>query len=134
MGHQGAFQRLERGEIELEQFYREFGEELSVVDRANEAYRKYCAKMKIRECFAVAVVEREGADEGAEVPTLPTQLAIDGKDVRRSPGSSFALADSFGIQLWTIMMAQASDPDDNILTAINLLRGPSILPSPLRPH
>ena len=50
LGQQGAFQRLERGEIELEQFYSEFGDELSAVGRANEAYNKYCTKMGIGEC------------------------------------------------------------------------------------
>lgn len=44
----GAFQRLEEGKLPLEVFYRQFGEELSRVEDNNAAYRRYCAKMKIR--------------------------------------------------------------------------------------
>lgn len=65
IGESGAFQRLERGEIrDLNEFYRDFGRELSDVNRANAAYRIYCAKRQI------------------EVPKLPTELNIDGKEVR----------------------------------------------------
>lgn len=48
-GHEGSFQRLERGELPLDLFYKLFGEELSKVEFVNKAYKVYCTKMKIRE-------------------------------------------------------------------------------------
>ncbi|KAJ1021687.1 hypothetical protein NDA16_003823 [Ustilago loliicola] len=41
-GHGGAFQRFERSELDLYTFYRRFGEELSNVEKNNEAYTKFC--------------------------------------------------------------------------------------------
>jgi hypothetical protein len=49
-GHEGAFQRLERGELGLEAFYEQFGSELSRTERNNKAFQVYCGKMKLREC------------------------------------------------------------------------------------
>ncbi|GAA5921412.1 hypothetical protein JCM1841_005809 [Sporobolomyces salmonicolor] len=62
-GEDGAFQRLERGELGIEDFYRRFGEELSEVGRGNEAYQAYCRKA------------------GIECPTLPTEVKIDGREL-----------------------------------------------------
>ncbi|GAA5886893.1 hypothetical protein JCM5296_005183 [Sporobolomyces johnsonii] len=62
-GEQGAFQRLERGELGIEEFYRRFGEELSEVGRGNEAYQAYCRKA------------------GIECPALPTEVKIDGREL-----------------------------------------------------
>ncbi|GAA5924422.1 HAD family hydrolase [Sporobolomyces koalae] len=62
-GDQGAFQRLERGELAIEAFYREFGEQLSNVERGNQAYRQYCKRV------------------GKECPQLPQQLKVDGKQL-----------------------------------------------------
>lgn len=62
-GHEGAFQRLERGELGLEAFYEQFGSELSRTERNNKAYQVYCGKMKLH------------------CPALPTSLKIDGKDL-----------------------------------------------------
>ncbi|GAA6024715.1 hypothetical protein JCM10207_002806, partial [Rhodosporidiobolus poonsookiae] len=61
-GEQGAFQRLERGEIGMDEFYRRFGDELSDVERGNAAYRGYCRRV------------------GIECPELPTAVRIDGKE------------------------------------------------------
>lgn len=41
-GRQGAFQRLERSEIDLWTFYHQFGEELSATEQLNEWYTAYC--------------------------------------------------------------------------------------------
>ncbi|GAA5978927.1 hypothetical protein JCM5350_004180 [Sporobolomyces pararoseus] len=63
-GDQGAFQRLERGELELEEFYREFGDQLSNVERGNKAYQMYCKRV------------------GKDCPELPKELnKIDGKEL-----------------------------------------------------
>ncbi|ORY57695.1 HAD-like domain-containing protein [Leucosporidium creatinivorum] len=62
-GEGGAFQRLERGELPLETFYRQFGAELSNVETGNRAYRAYCQRT------------------GRECPKLPTSLKIDGKEL-----------------------------------------------------
>jgi hypothetical protein len=43
-GHGGAFQRLERGELGLEDFYQQFGSELSNVETGNRAYRAYALR------------------------------------------------------------------------------------------
>lgn len=48
-GQQGAFQRLEKGELALDAFYDLFGKELSRVEHMNAAYRVYCRKMKMGE-------------------------------------------------------------------------------------
>lgn len=48
-GHQGAFQRLERSELPLHEFYELFGAQLSDVARGNAVYKRYCAKMGIGE-------------------------------------------------------------------------------------
>ena len=63
-GKRGAFQRLERGEIDLGTFYKEFGREMSDVETGNMAYKVYCER------------------RGIECPALPTRLDIDGKEVR----------------------------------------------------
>lgn len=49
-GHEGAFQRLERGELGLDEFYRLFGSELSDVQGGNRAYRRYCERIGKGEC------------------------------------------------------------------------------------
>lgn len=85
-GPEGAFQRLERGELPLDEFYGQFGRELGSVESGNKAYREYCRRT------------------GIECPTLPTELNIDGKE------------------LWELMMSQALEPTDEIVTAINHLR------------
>lgn len=82
IGEGGAFQRLERGEIDdLDVFYREFGQELSDVRRGNEAYELYCKK------------------RGIKVPELPQKLSINGKEVGtrsmcRLPWRELTLKDS----------------------------------------
>ncbi|GAA5856464.1 hypothetical protein JCM8547_008755 [Rhodosporidiobolus lusitaniae] len=62
-GPSGAFQRLERGEVEVERFYRDFGRELNDVGKGNEAYRAYCRRV------------------GRDVPPLPKEVKIDGKEL-----------------------------------------------------
>ncbi|KAK4056123.1 hypothetical protein OIO90_002854 [Microbotryomycetes sp. JL221] len=87
-GKQGAFQRLERGELDLETFYRRFGQEMSDTTIGNQAYKVYCER------------------RGKPLPTnLPHKLDINGKE------------------MWAIMMKPATEPDQNIIEAINALRG-----------
>ncbi|EST08272.1 HAD-like domain protein [Kalmanozyma brasiliensis GHG001] len=62
-GHGGAFQKFERSELDIYTFYRQFGEELSNVEKNNEAYTKFCKS------------------RGQEVPKLPTKLHVDGRDL-----------------------------------------------------
>jgi len=61
-GEQGAFQRLERGEIPMDEFFRKFGEELSDPNNL-PLYAKYLES------------------RGKEVPPLPKKVEIDGKDL-----------------------------------------------------
>ncbi|KDE05097.1 hypothetical protein MVLG_04537 [Microbotryum lychnidis-dioicae p1A1 Lamole] len=63
LGEEGAFQRLERGELALPEFEKRFGEEMSNVETGNKAYRLYCRKMNL------------------DVPELPTKLNIDGSQL-----------------------------------------------------
>lgn len=63
-GKQGAFQRLERSEVDMYTFYRQFGQELSRPDVMNEWFTSFC---KLR---------------GQPVPTeLPTSLQVDGREL-----------------------------------------------------
>jgi len=62
-GDRGAWQRFERGEIELWDFYVAFGQELSDTVLGNVWYREYCAQ------------------RGIDCPKLPERLEIDGRDL-----------------------------------------------------
>ncbi|POY73480.1 hypothetical protein BMF94_3417 [Rhodotorula taiwanensis] len=86
MGDDGPFQRFERSEISQDDFYVEFGRRLSDVASSNDAYRKYCKRVKI------------------PCPTLPEAVKIDGKE------------------LWAMMMEPATEPDELVVNAINVLR------------
>lgn len=48
-GKTGAFQLLEEGKLNVNEFYERFGRELSEVKRGGEAYRRYCQKMGLGE-------------------------------------------------------------------------------------
>lgn len=65
-GREGAFQRLERSEIDLWTFYEQFGRELSDIISGNEWYQRACQS------------------RGWKVPDkLPDQsLRVDGREVR----------------------------------------------------
>lgn len=62
-GREGAFQRLERGELAMADFLPLFGQQMSDVELGNQAYRVY--------------LKRSGRD----CPDLPTSLQIDGADL-----------------------------------------------------
>lgn len=49
-GPQGAWQRFERGEIDLFAFYKAFGNELSDISSGARWYQEYCDKRQLREC------------------------------------------------------------------------------------
>ncbi|KAF9648067.1 HAD-like protein [Thelephora ganbajun] len=62
-GSSGAWQRFERGEMELWNFYVTFGQELSDTVLGNVWYREYCVQ------------------RGIDCPKLPEKLEIDGRDL-----------------------------------------------------
>jgi len=62
-GDDGAWQRLERGELPLWDFYVAFGRELSDTVLGNGWYREHCAQ------------------RGIDCPKLPEKLEIDGRDL-----------------------------------------------------
>jgi len=62
-GPSGAFQRLEVGELQLPDFYEQFGSQMSDLIFNNAAYVKFCSKSK-KTC-----------------PKLPTNLQVDGKEL-----------------------------------------------------
>jgi len=85
-GPGGAWQRFERGEMNLWDFYTAFGRELSDTIRGNVWYRNYCKRV------------------GIACPTLPDNLAIDGRE------------------LFIRMMKQAGELDPLIVHVIHRLR------------
>ncbi|KAF8078102.1 HAD-like domain-containing protein [Lyophyllum atratum] len=62
-GSQGAWQRFERGEMPLFDFYEAFGRELSDTVNGNVWYKAYCSRKQL------------------EVPPLPETLNINGRDL-----------------------------------------------------
>ncbi|KAF9001908.1 HAD-like domain-containing protein [Cyathus striatus] len=62
-GSQGAWQRFERGELDLFSFYKQFGEELSDTVSGNVWYKKYCDR------------------KGVFCPALPQTLHINGREL-----------------------------------------------------
>ncbi|KAJ3503417.1 hypothetical protein NLJ89_g8442 [Agrocybe chaxingu] len=62
-GSQGAWQKFERGELELFPFYEAFGRDLSDTKNGNVWYKGYCKR------------------KGTECPPLPEKLVIDGRDL-----------------------------------------------------
>lgn len=62
-GSNGAWQKFERGEIEILPFYEAFGRDLSDTVNGNIWYRDYCKR------------------RGLECPPLPETLVVDGRDL-----------------------------------------------------
>ncbi|CAE7177216.1 unnamed protein product [Rhizoctonia solani] len=62
-GQGGAWQRFERGELELYPFYALFGEELSDTKQGNQYYREWCRSRNV------------------DVPTLPESVKVDGREL-----------------------------------------------------
>lgn len=46
-GHQGAWQKFERGELPLLPFYEAFSHDLSDTENGNKWYREYCRRRNI---------------------------------------------------------------------------------------
>ncbi|CAG8570307.1 8796_t:CDS:2, partial [Funneliformis caledonium] len=67
-GENGAFQRLERGELFIPDFYEIFGKELS--DPVNKEY--YYQYLRLR------------GSKGSTIPSLPDKIIIDGKELFRT--------------------------------------------------
>lgn len=78
-------QKFERSELDLYTFYRRFGDELSNIEKNNEAFIKFCKSRGQGELvdpgssFTNCVLTHLSRD--AEVPKLPTELHIDGREV-----------------------------------------------------
>lgn len=74
-GSTGAWQRFERGELDLQTFYAEFGSDLSDVSKGQKWYADYCRK------------------RGLGMPTLPPaqEMRVDGRELfgRMMRGSQF---------------------------------------------
>ncbi|CAE6492213.1 unnamed protein product [Rhizoctonia solani] len=62
-GEGGAWQRFERGELELYPFYSLFGEELSDIELGNQYYREWCQSKNV------------------DVPSLPKSVKVDGREL-----------------------------------------------------
>ncbi|EKM82809.1 hypothetical protein AGABI1DRAFT_53306 [Agaricus bisporus var. burnettii JB137-S8] len=62
-GSQGAWQKFERGELLIYEFYEAFGRDLSDAENGNKWYQSYCAK------------------KGIPCPSLPEQLNVDGREL-----------------------------------------------------
>ena len=60
LGHDGAWQKFERGEMELRTFYEAFGRELSDIQNGNPWYKKYCASKGISEWGAPKPIFNRG--------------------------------------------------------------------------
>lgn len=62
-GHNGAWQKFERGELDILSFYAAFSRDLSDVNQANPWYEAYCRRRKL------------------PCPQLPERLAVDGREL-----------------------------------------------------
>ncbi|KAF6765049.1 HAD-like domain-containing protein [Ephemerocybe angulata] len=62
-GSHGAWQKFERGEIDIKSFYSAFGRDLSDTVHGNKCYRKYCDR------------------KGIPCPQLPGKLEVDGREL-----------------------------------------------------
>lgn len=60
-GHQGAWQRFERGELALFSFYEAFGRDLSDTVNGNLWYKDYCKKKGLSEYFLLYFVHCLGS-------------------------------------------------------------------------
>ncbi|KAH6918734.1 HAD-like domain-containing protein [Coprinopsis sp. MPI-PUGE-AT-0042] len=62
-GHDGAWQKFERGEMDIPTFYSSFSRDLSNVELGNKWYKAYCQRKNIA------------------CPKLPEQLEVDGREL-----------------------------------------------------
>ncbi|KAF5330908.1 hypothetical protein D9619_005842 [Psilocybe cf. subviscida] len=62
-GHNGSWQKFERGEIALLPFYEAFGRDLSDTKNGNKWYQEYCER------------------KGTQCPPLPDTLNVDGREL-----------------------------------------------------
>jgi hypothetical protein len=123
-GRCGAWQRFERGEVQLYAFYEAFGRELSDVDNGNEWYRRYCARRNLRGLsLADTPAQRALKRRTLACPELPGSLNIDGREVGRS-GLAYGLSvtDS-GYKLFGRMMRGSHEYDAVVVEAIRRIRG-----------
>ncbi|KAF7295330.1 Epoxide hydrolase [Mycena indigotica] len=101
-GPNGAWQRFERGEIQLQAFYQQFSRDLSDTANGNQWYAAYCKR------------------KGLSCPPLPEKLSVDGREVLYHlvvyPRANFVL------QLFGSMMREAVTFDPHMLRAIRRIR------------
>lgn len=112
-GQQGAFQRLERSEIDLWTFYEQFGRELSETKQLNEWYTAFCKSRGL-----------------PLPPSLPTKHRVDGRELFGIMMVSEAGAAGVdgGIMADRILrplvpQRQSTKPDEKVVAAIRKLRG-----------
>ncbi|KAG8801632.1 hypothetical protein FRC17_006595, partial [Serendipita sp. 399] len=74
-GHNGSWQKFERGELDLFPFYEGFGRELSNVEKGKQWYSQYCSKRNL---------------EFPQLPS-PSEMQVDGRELfgRMMRGSQF---------------------------------------------
>ncbi|ELU40658.1 Hydrolase domain-containing protein [Rhizoctonia solani AG-1 IA] len=107
-GKGGAWQRFERGELELYPFYTLFGQELSDTGLGNQYYREWCQSKNVGESHIPRQFKGRLLDLGLDAPTLPESVKVDGREA-----SAFEL---FG------RMMRSTEFDPYILGAIHKLR------------
>jgi hypothetical protein len=79
-GSSGAWQRFERGELPLFDFYTTFGRDLSDTTNGNTWYTQYCERKQIGMCNSTEL-DLPSPIPLSVCPKLPEQLHIDGRDV-----------------------------------------------------
>ncbi|KAH0830411.1 HAD-like protein [Lanmaoa asiatica] len=102
-GSSGAWQRFERGELPLFDFYAAFSRDLSDTTNGNIWYTEYCERKRTG-ISNLTVLDLSGLRSPLACPKLPEQLHIDGRD------------------LFGRMMRSATSYDAHLLTAIINLR------------
>ncbi|KAH7869672.1 HAD-like domain-containing protein [Lentinula edodes] len=102
-GSEGAWQKFERGELELFPFYKAFSQNLSDTVNGNRWYRDFCKR------------------KGIQCPELPEALHVDGREV--SLLQSLLVPFNEGrMKLFGMMMRESSQYDPHILEAIRRIR------------
>lgn len=81
-GEDGAYQRFERGECSLSEFYDDWGRELNDLPRGNAAYKAYAQRRGLGVCsLQQARVATDWSRGRTALPRLPESLNIDVREV-----------------------------------------------------
>lgn len=130
-GHNGAWQKFERGEIALFPFYEEFGRDLSDTENGNVWYAEYCRRKGIGKSWTHKQTSSGSVRLTAgssDCPELPHKLDIDGREVwvsslSRYPRRTRTCTYSAILQLFGRMMREGAKYDDHMVEAIRRIRG-----------